>query len=298
MTDERFRIIAAAFRFFTAAKQNLAGFVWLTIWSLVPVAVFAVFIAVVLFPNFVPDAENQAETLGRGLMLFPIVFFGLIITFLMISTAWIRFLANGRNAPWIPLRLGADEGRVFVVAIVVSIVTMAAQMILMIAAMIPFFLLRLGSGPDELDVVWTAIFIVMIYVPNIAISLYLTVRLYPAFALTVIEKKIILFDAWRATKGDFWPALGAVILASFTSVLLYLAVLLLMTLPGGLWSLDGPVAQSTGPTDMVNLITTPIHIVLSGVFMLAMVWMMAIPVGPIAYIAKRNVAIKRGEGDP
>ncbi|MEE2567644.1 hypothetical protein [Hyphobacterium marinum] len=293
MAETRFHIAAAAFRFFIVAKRNPLGFLWLTIWSVVPVIVLYGGLLILMVPLAAQDSAEHTQTMIRVFTWVPLIVIGSIIFFLSLATAWIRFLLHGRNKPVIPIRLGADEGRVFVTGLVVTVVMWAVQFaliipVMIVAASVGLFTDQAGQAASDAAMI---VLIMAMYGPMIAVTLYFSVRLYPAFGLSVLERRIFTFDAWPASKGVYWPALGAVILSWIVVLVIYVALLGLAFLPLAVDGYADSQAEALSSGSLIGFIGV-FEAIMIVVGCIMMVWMSAIPFGPIAYIAERHHQLK------
>tara|TARA_R110002072_G_scaffold143659_1_gene289655 strand:+ start:1159 stop:2082 length:924 start_codon:yes stop_codon:yes gene_type:complete len=291
--NSKFRLIEAALHFFVVAAKNPAGFVWLSLMSVLFFGVVMGLSLAITLPMAAAGADSQPEDMGRLFLWIPVLFVAALLFAVSLCGAWARFLIFGINKPGIPFRLGGDEWRIVVVGIVVSVVMMAVQFAVMLIAMIPMMVvmgIASSSGSEDTmeSIMW--IMPLLIYVPILALSVYFTVRLYPAFAMSIIHRQIITFEAWKATNSVFWPAAGAVILSGVLAILVYFAVLgLTYFTPVFPW-MEGEVPQIASTTDMVGWIWPGIVLGMA-LFSIVLIWVCAIPFGPIAYIALRHKRI-------
>lgn len=129
-----------------------------------------------------------------------------LILFAAYEAACLRWLVRGESGGgFLGLRLGGDTWRVFAIYwlwLLLSIVFMCGVAILYLG------LRALGEAAEALRL---PLLVIAALAPLglIALGLWLAVRLAPGAAISVARGRFAFFEAWGATRGRFWPLLGA-----------------------------------------------------------------------------------------
>lgn len=134
---------------------------------------------------------------------------GLVVSAVLTSAISRAVLRPGESS-FGYLRLGADEMRVLAVTIILFFVMLLAMGLC--GAVIGFAgALTAGSSAS-------APVVVLLCLAAICVYAWLMVRLSLAVPITVGERRIAVFDSFKATKGHFWPLLGMALLAFVMSI--------------------------------------------------------------------------------
>jgi hypothetical protein len=139
------------------------------------------------------------------------------------------------------LALGADEGRLALVALIWIALLFGFYLALLFGMLVPGLIIGLIGGA-AFGVLAGA----LIFVGGLALGLWLFARLSPAGALTIRDRQIRFFEAWALTKGIGWRLAGSyfmllvgymiLVLISFGGLLVLGIALILPALearPGG-----------------------------------------------------------------
>jgi len=198
------------------ARQPRTYFVWVLFHALVGGAYLALcwLLFGSIFRTILESAIANKEP-ARELFLSLIPRFGLailiiipaaIIYFAVTRTAPLRaFLQSERPDAFGYLRLGADEGRVFVTLFVLGCIRFVVQIIVSIPAWIIGFILLavsggLHAGPEHRMVVQQ--FANLLIFPAIV---FVYVKFVLAAPQTLDTRHIHIFESWTLTNGRFWP---------------------------------------------------------------------------------------------
>ena len=163
-------------------------------------------------------ARASNETTVRGLLVMPL---GILI--------WLVFEgANQRRymrAEGFHLRIGADEGRIFVVGLIWVALFIALYIGVFIAIMIPV-IIGVAMGEDgALLAILAGLVIVGGY---LLLALWIAARLSAAAALTVRDRQIRFFESWKVTRNKAWTIVGAWIVLGLILMVVYLVLYLLV----------------------------------------------------------------------
>ena len=163
--------------------------------------------------DWIDNLDTAAFTGWIALALVLGFLFSYAATF-MIQGAILRPLTRDRWGGWIlGLKLGVDELRLFLlVYIVLFVIGLTLG-------------LSVGLAGHAVDAPgWIpAIVIGVLVVTAICALIYISVRLSPAYAATIGERRFVIFEAWNMTRGRFWSIFGAYILAFLITLAVVLA---------------------------------------------------------------------------
>ncbi|MEZ5946864.1 MAG: hypothetical protein R3C13_08905 [Hyphomonas sp.] len=153
------------------------------------------------------DIESHASEINR--MSATVGFRGLWIMPLGILS-WVVFEgANQRRymrGDGFSLRLGADEGRLFIVGLIWFALFIGLYIGLIIAMFVP---LLIGVALGQAGAMIGAIVMILSLFGFVAVALWIAARLSAAAALTVRDQEIRFFESWKVTKGKGWTIVGA-----------------------------------------------------------------------------------------
>lgn len=156
---------------------------------------------------------------GGGLVGVVLLFeLGFLVLMAAIFAAAVRATASPESDRFAFLRLGMDELRLLALGVLLWIGSVVAVLVFAIVAVILVGLLVWAMGPAALALA------AILYVVALGAGLWVTVRLSLAGALTVLRGRIVLGEAWRATRGRFWTLFGAYLVIW----LVFMAVTLVM----------------------------------------------------------------------
>ncbi|MEO0784398.1 MAG: hypothetical protein AAFY10_01780 [Pseudomonadota bacterium] len=168
------------------------------------------------------------------------------------------------------LRLGADEGRLFVVGIIWIAFIMALYFgfAILVGIVVALSAFALQGAPEAVAVISVILFLIL----GVAI-LYFVVRFSPAAALTVRDRAIRFSSAWGATRGRVWPMFFAfVIMAILAYILSTVLQLVMFGVIGGTLSASG--LDFTDPNanvdDVLAVLLSPVTLGIGGLVYLIM----------------------------
>jgi hypothetical protein len=220
-------IISGGIRLIRTQPQVVA--IWVMIYG-----IGMALVTLAIRPFMGPIMEAQRQTAANAAMgiktppVFPAGAFGnlfvleLILAVLIVIAfaAVVRAVARPTGDRFAYLRLGMDELRLIGLGLLLIILTFLAEMIgilvvVVLAALSAFIIGKIGSIVIGV-VLGFALFLWLIYAQ---------VRLSLTGAFTVIEGRIVIRDAWRATKGHFWTLFGAYLLMALAILVVGIAMI-------------------------------------------------------------------------
>ena len=209
----------AAFEGFRVVRRAPMSLVF---WALFYVVVMAAAFAV-MGPSLASAmaAAERLEQVGTPTIddFMPIInSFGLVFSILLpvsllssavMSAAIARSVLYPTQKALGYLRFGADELRVLTVSVALGVI------FLVLTGLIWGMTFALGAAAVNAPVLWVVV--VLFFLVAWAAFIWLLVRLSLAVPMTLAEKKIMLFDSFKLTKGRVWPLLGMAIIAGVMS---------------------------------------------------------------------------------
>lgn len=189
------------------------------------------------------------------------------------------------------LRIGADEGRLAIVALIWIALLFGFYLALVFGTVLPGLLIGLVAGA-AVGVIAGGLF----FVGGFVGALWLYARLSPASALTIRDRQIRFFEAWKITRGKGWRLTGSyfllllgyvlLVMISFGSVLLLAFVLLAP-------SIESSAGSGTGPAILAAMSQPyfwgPVSIVMFLILTIQSVFTHAMG-GPAAFAVRQNMA--------
>ncbi|HEX8900292.1 hypothetical protein [Vitreimonas sp.] len=156
-----------------------------------------------------PDAIAQMMSpaaLGGVMLIYLVFLFAFFVLTAAFEAACLRWLIRGESGGgFLGLQLGADTWRVYgvywvwLIAFVIGTIVFALLLALLTGALGAV----LGADSPFMLIPLLIAFIVPIYI---------SVRLAPAAATSVAERKFAFFDAWKVSRERFWALFGAFLL--------------------------------------------------------------------------------------
>ncbi|MEL6860208.1 MAG: hypothetical protein AAGL11_00080 [Pseudomonadota bacterium] len=194
-----------------------------------------------------------ANNLGRiGLGYLAIMLAYAVFWAMMESAVLRRYVREeGFSIGW-----GGDEWRMLAVGLmwlVAFIVAYIAFVIAVAIAMVPLAS-SVQNDPGPIILIVVALVLALMFA-----WAFVAVKLSPAGAMTIRDRSVTFFGAWGATKGRFWPMLGAFVILG---LILYVGILILYFIGAFavMGSVMGNVNVSNGevdPNDVIAAFSSP-----------------------------------------
>ena len=213
-------------------RRPLAALVWCLIYiGGFALGMFAMFVPFMQFAmanagrQAPPDPRMFMQMIGQMYLFF----FLLMIVLMVLFTAALRAALRPEESSFASLRLGMDELRMvglfllFAIAGFVLMVVMSIVMTIVFGAVGFFGSMANGSQPGAGFV----LMMLAIYV----LPTFLMVRLAPAFALTVMRRKIVIGEAWTLTSGHFWVMFAGYLVLNLLIFIVYLVLVFAVISP-------------------------------------------------------------------
>jgi hypothetical protein len=158
-----------------------------------------------------------ASTMGELLLLELAVF----VVFVVLVAASQRAVLRPDRGGFAYLRLGMDELRLVGLSLLLLVLFYIGMLIGLIVLSLIVGIVAVAAGPTA------AIPLMIVEVLLVfGLALWIEVRMSLAFPLTMLRGKIVIGEAWRATRGRFWTLFGAYLLIFLMLMVLWIAVAL------------------------------------------------------------------------
>jgi len=158
------------------------------------------------------------------------------------------------------LRISGDEGRLFVVGLlwILTLIGLYLAIAIVVGAVGGGLAAALGES---------AVFIVIpLVIAGVAGFVWVVVRLSPASAMTIRDRKITFTSAFQASKGRFWQMFFAFIIMAIIAYIVSLVLqLILGAMIGGAMMTNPAIMNGTGdPEAMMAALFSPSTLVMAG----------------------------------
>jgi len=144
-----------------------------------------------------------------------------LAVFVMLAAATFRAVLFPEQGRFAYLRLGMDELRLLGCALVLII---CFYLIMIVVGVAMAMVLALVSATLGGSAVTGAL---LVGVPMLILSAWLTTRLALAGPLTILQRKIVIGPAWRLSRGHFWQLLGAYVVIVLILFAVYAVIFLI-----------------------------------------------------------------------
>ena len=208
---------------------NPVGFFWkfALAYILVYGAVFAI-VAMIIGPAYLRLFQLTAENPdtadpGEVMALMAPIFGGYALATPLILLAWSileasiqrKYMRHGGFS----VGLGADELRIFVVGLLFGLVLLGLYLLAGAIVSVPIVMIALASssGGDASGAALAMVIAIPLFFIMACFILFVMVRLSPATALTIRDRKIRFTSAWAVSKGHFWQIFGALLVIGIAS---------------------------------------------------------------------------------
>ncbi|MEZ5998312.1 MAG: hypothetical protein R3B98_06425 [Hyphomonas sp.] len=164
---------------------------------------------------YADEINRMSMTIGlRGLWIMPLG----ILTWVVFEGANQRRYMRGEG---FSLRIGADEGRLFIVGLIWFALFIGLYIGMIIVMIVPVLIgAALGSAGAAIG----AILMLLALFGYLIAMLWVAARLSAASALTVRDREIRFFESWKVTKNKGWTIVGAWIVILLILMVIYMVL--------------------------------------------------------------------------
>jgi hypothetical protein len=268
-----FSVTDAAFAGFRVVREHYRALIfWVPLAFVIALTISAIFIGVggrIIDTQALQADPSQALTLMNQMApAFLATSAAAFIANAIIYAAMNRVILFPQDSAFGFLRLGADELRQLGLMLLLTILFAGIYLGLVIVAALLAVVATLGGK------ILGLIVMAMVVATAICLMVFLAVRLSLAAAVTFDTKRVGLRGSWTLTAGQFWPILGAYLLAgALTLVVLILAWLVEIALGAVLTGGDMKDFVGNSPDTLPALVTAPSLLRLAlGSVISALIW--------------------------
>jgi hypothetical protein len=189
------------------------------VWGLIYFAL-TVATTMAMRPIFMPgpQAGAVAGNFGTHIGWFALIELAVLVVWIALMAAAQRAVLHPERSAFAYLRIGLDELRLFLLAIILIVMFYIAFALVGLVLVAITGLLAVSAGTGAMGPVAMLEGLLMI-----GLFLWFEVRLALAFPLTLLRGKIIIGEAWRISRGHFWTLLGAFLLLGLIVLILAVA---------------------------------------------------------------------------
>ena len=201
----------ATFRFFITLGRRPGAALQVALWQFV---LYAGLVAIVLtsywplmtvvlqaaVENAEPSEADLFASMGGVWIGATTSVFGGILIALMIQGAWLRLLTHGETKPGIPIRLGGDEGRLFLVNLIFFAFVFIGTFVTLLVGGLLGAAVAAGVEAGGDGALFLAPIIVLIVLALLVFAVFIALRLAAAPAMSVNERRFRLFESFAATR--------------------------------------------------------------------------------------------------
>ncbi len=164
------------------------------------------------------------------------------------------------------LKLGGDEGRLFVVGLLWLLTLFGLYLAIAVVAVGVGGAIGMAMGDTA------ALVIIPLVIAGVAAFVWVIVRLSPASAMTVRDRKITFTSAFAASKGRFWSMFFAFIIMAIIAYIVSLVLQLILggVIGGAIMANPAFTSGSPDPEAMMAALFSPTTLVLGGMIYFVM----------------------------
>ena len=259
-------------------ERPLAVLAWGVIYLVATIgllaSVFVPFMQMAMANAVAPGSVDPARMFGLMGEMY-LLNFVILLLFTVLLAAALRAALRPSERSFASIRIGMDELRLIGLSLLMTVGFVILIMVIGMVMGILFAAIGLavgngGGAPNGVGVAGVGFVLLMLVM--YAAPIFFAVRLSPAFALTMLRRKIIVGEAWRLTCGKFWVLFGGYVVLGLIMSAAYMAILMVVILPvagmsGGMPALVAAMTrgQFNGTMEVVMVVGGALSAVLAGV---------------------------------
>lgn len=283
MTRPDYDLVQSTFRFFIVLGERPGEVVRLAVWQILLYAVLVAVVIACYWPLLTlvitsavqgvePSDQAVLASLGAIWLGASVSVIGGIAVALMVQGAWLRLLTHGRTQPGFPMRLGGDEGRLFGVNLVFIVFNVIGWGV--VTAMLSLLTAgaAIGADHDPAALLVMSPLIASILMAVALIAIFVMLRFAAAPAMTVNERRFVLFDSFAATRGVWgWMLLsylGVIAIAIVAGLVLGILQMLPASFAIGYLAGLGSSLETMSPGEVISALASSPFFIISFMFAL------------------------------
>jgi hypothetical protein len=210
------------------------GVIYLVATGAMMVTVFVPFMQLMMANAAAPNSVDPARMFGLMGEMY-LLDFVLLLVFTVLMAAALRAALRPAERSFASLRLGMDELRLIGLSLVLVIAFFVMMLVLGIVVGIVFAAIGIAAGsggaPSGAGIAGIGIGFVLMMLVIYAAPIFFAVRLSPAYALTMLRRKIVIGEAWRLTSGKFWVMFGGYLVLGLIMMAAYFVIAMIVFIP-------------------------------------------------------------------
>ncbi|MES2046687.1 MAG: hypothetical protein V4475_22680 [Pseudomonadota bacterium] len=210
------------------------GLIYLVATGAMMISVFLPFMQLMMANAAAPNSVDPARMFGLMGEIY-LIDFVMLLLFTVLIAAALRAALRPSERSFASIRLGMDELRLIGLTLLLVIGFIVMMLILGIVVGILFaaigFAAGSGGSPSGAGFAGIGIGFVLMMLVIYAAPIFFAVRLSPAYALTMMRRKIVIGEAWRLTSGHFWVMFGGYLVLGLIMMAAYLVIVMIVLVP-------------------------------------------------------------------
>lgn len=183
-----------------------------------------------------------AESIGQIMIGYLVITVLGVLLWMMFEAASQRRYMRGEG---FALRLGADEFRLFVVALIWVGIAIALYIGMLIAVVVPFAAVAATGGEE--GVILGALLMFVLMIAYSVFALWFCAKFSAASALTIRDRSIEFGRSWRVTRGKAWTIVGSWIVLML--IMMVIAMVLYFVLIVAMFAAIFPAVSGMDPSE-------------------------------------------------
>lgn len=205
------------------------------VWTLINIVMTsAAQLSIMPFMRLVMQNRTGATSpLEMGTAMVPLygIQFLMMIAQLVLWAAVYRAVLRPQESAAAYLRLGGDELRLFLLGLIYMIIAMVLVFLpLALMGAAAGFTATAGGEPDLVRMGGMIALMLLVGLLLFMLVIFLSVRFALAWPLTFLRRQIVLGEAWRLSRGNFWPMFAS---AMVVIVFLYVCSIVVSAIQTG-----------------------------------------------------------------